>query len=468
MKKLNLLVMLFALLVTACSDSETEDPNGGGGNNGGDKTNIIGLNIKNAKLIYGVEQSSTRSMLKSSSSSNFYRQVTKENQNLSVNWITATGDTTSVVAIEAMANINDDYLIINTRNLIDEPTARYKDYLGYIVNKNTGAVLNPSSPIRNIDLINTNDYTSYYDGDKYCYIKGVNSTLLKINLQSYSVEQIFEGSDDVKILPSGSYFVHMRDGNHKYGNFRINTIEEFSDIEKYRGWDNYIPVYGAIDRVITIICNKKNTDGSQTYSSIAFSAGEHPAEYGFSDRLDEPKHSFTSNFELPKGIVIGGPNITPISVNTSRTTQIIYIGSSDGRYGILINYDAWNGLTQLPDELFDGFISGKRYTNYERDVYPNIASNSNASFNSKENGELVITEFNTMTQKTVKDAKGYRISAIVEEKITDAKPITFIGEKLQENKRCIGTIDEKGNAEILQEFIYGDNESMTGFLMKLN
>lgn len=60
MKKLNLLVMLFALLVTACSDSDNEDPNGGGTNT----SKIVGLNIKDAKLIYGVERSSAKDYYK--------------------------------------------------------------------------------------------------------------------------------------------------------------------------------------------------------------------------------------------------------------------------------------------------------------------------------------------------------------------------------------------------------------------
>ncbi|PXV61232.1 hypothetical protein CLV62_12565 [Dysgonomonas alginatilytica] len=465
MKKLSLLMMLFALLLTACSDSENEDPNGGG--KGNNKGNIVGLNIKDAKLIYGVEKASAKSMLKSSGSSTYFRQVTKENQNLSVNWITESGDTTSVIAIEAMANLNEEYIIINTNSTLDDPDQKFTYYISYIVNKNTGVILNPKDPISGIDLINTNDYTSYYDKERYCYVKAV-AELLKIDLQSYNVEQIFKDTDDVKILSNGSYFVHMVNGQHKYGSFRLNEVNELSEMERYKGWDNYIPVYSVVDDIINIICSKKNSDGTTTYSIFYFSGGENPAEYGFSDQFDNPNLRFSSNFELPPNIPIGFV-IAPISVNTSKTSQIIYIGTPDGKNGILISFD-YNNLKQISNDLISGFISGEpQYGGglYKGGSYPNMATNSTASFNSKSNGDLIITEFSTMTQKTVKDAQGYKIAAIIG-KYKDSKPITFIGNNWEKRKQCIGTIDSKGNAEILQEFSYNDNESMNGFLMELN
>ena len=104
MKKLSLLMMLFALLLTACSDSENEDPNGGGGTN---TSKIVGLNIKDAKLIYGVERSSAKSMLKSSGSSNYFRQITKGNKNMEVTWVTEKGDTTSIITIDAIVEKTD-------------------------------------------------------------------------------------------------------------------------------------------------------------------------------------------------------------------------------------------------------------------------------------------------------------------------------------------------------------------------
>ena len=464
MKKLNLLVLLFAMLLTACSDSENEDPNGGGGNNGGDKTNIIGLNIKDAKLIYGVEKASTRSMLKSFGPSHYYRQVTKENKNLSVSWVKENGDTTSVIRIDAMANLSDDYVIINTRNPIDDPTMGYISYISYIINKNTGLILNSDSPIEGIDLINTNDYSSFYDNDRYCYVKKPFGGLLKIDLQSYSVTPIFEDARDVKILPSGAFFAYMKDGKHKYGSFRAHAIEQFSEMsDRYLGWDNYIPVDGVVDGLLTIVCNKKNPDGTTTYTTISYSSSN-MWDYGFGDRFDQPNTYLTINYELLQNFPLGAGAIA-LSVNTSRTSQIIYIGDPEGKHGIVFNNDG-GVLSRLSDDLIVGLVSGKNIIDPRYDVYPNMATNSLAAFNFKENGDLIITEFNTMTQKTVKDAKGYGISAIVKEKISDDKPITFIGGK--NNRQCVGTIDEKGNAEILQEFAYGDNESMNGFLMKLN
>ena len=87
-----------------------------------------------------------------------------------------------------------------------------------------------------------------------------------------------------------------------------------------------------------------------------------------------------------------------------------------------------------------------------------------ACFNPKINGDLIITEFSTLSQKTIKETQGYRISAVVG-KYSDTTPVTFIGQKAYKN--CVGTIDAQGNSQILQEFDYNDNESMNGFLMEL-
>ncbi|MFV0331701.1 MAG: hypothetical protein ACK5KL_18085, partial [Dysgonomonas sp.] len=115
-----------------------------------------------------------------------------------------------------------------------------------------------------------------------------------------------------------------------------------------------------------------------------------------------------------------------------------------------------------------GFVTGKeRNTPYES-IYPIIAVNSAASFNLKkdDSSDLVITDFKTLTQKTIKEAKGYRISAVIG-KYTDSTPVTFIGDNWKMGKQCVGTIDSEGDAVILQEFNSNDNESMNGFLMEL-
>ncbi|MFV0331984.1 MAG: hypothetical protein ACK5KL_19515, partial [Dysgonomonas sp.] len=373
MKKLNLLVMLFALLVTACSDSDNEDPNGGG--KGNNKENIVGLNIKDAKLIYGVDKASAKSMLKSSGSSNYFRQVTKGNQNIEVTWVTENGDTTSITAIHVMAELNADHIIVGTSQYLGDDSGLALEnlggssYMGYIINKNTGKVINPDNPILSEyegtgGDIDWNNFISFYDSEKHCYLNG-KGYIIKVNLETSELTKMFEESDDIKIFSNGTFFVHMKDGNHKYGNFRLNTVHEFSDFERYQGWDNYIPVYGVVDGILSIICNKKNSDGTTIYTVIDYYAGNGYGDYGFSDQLDNPKYKLIADFELPSNIPIGGRVLTPISVNTSRTSQIIYIGTSNGRNGILINRNI-EGLSQLPDELISGFVTGKeRNTPYE-------------------------------------------------------------------------------------------------------
>lgn len=482
MKKLNLLLMmLLVLLVTACSDNETEDPNGGDGNNGGDKTNIVGLNIKDAKLIYGVEKASTRSMLKSDNpyAPKYFRQITTQNENMPVNWVKENGDTTSIIYIDAIAKLTNDYLLVTTQNDLRYPGMGTLEVGGYVVNKSTGKIINPENRFTVKSYYHGYDnFASYYDGDRYCYVTTssgpIEKNIVRIDFKTSETKTLLDRCDDVKMLSNGSFFAHMIDGKHKYGSLFFGEIKDFSEMERYTGWDNYIPVQGVVDGIISIVCNKKNTDGTTTYTIVNFTGGEHPADYGFGDKFDVANTYFTTDFELKPNIPIGYEYLAPISVNTSRTSQIIYIGTSSGQHGILINFDAWNGLSQLPNDLIDGFVGG-RISDYRDNIYPNMATNSVAAFNSKENGDLVITEFSTLTQHTIKEAKGYVISAIMG-KYTDNRPIKFIGNKFEqvENngwmrsvKQCVGTIDSKGNAEILQEFNSNDNEAMNGFLLEL-
>ena len=484
MKKLNLLMMLFAMLLTACSDSDNENGVNGGGGTGNNKGNIVGLNIKDAKLIYGVERStSVKSMLKSNNpyAPHYFRQITTRDENMPVNWVKENGDTTSVIYIDAIAKLTNDYLLVTTQNYLTDPGLCSIEIGGYIVNKSTGKIINPENRFTVKNYSDGYDnFASYYDGERYCYIttsySGIEKNIVRIDFKTSETKKMLEECDDVKMFSNGSFFAHMINGKHKYGSLLFGEIKEFSDMERYKGWDNYIPVDGVVDGVLSIICNKKNTDGTTTYAVIDYYAGDGYGDYGFADQFDNPNYRFISDFELKPNIPLGAIYLVPVSVNTSRTSQMIYIGTSNGKQGIVINRNI-NGLSQLSNDLIDGFIAGTEYSSYES-IYPNIAVNSVAAFNLKKDysGDLIITDFETLTQKTIKEAKGFNIKGVIG-KHSDNRPITFIGNKLEqvENngwwrcvKQCIGTIDSKGNAEILQEFNPDDNESMTGFLMELN
>ncbi len=83
----NLILFGAAIFMAACSDEEGIDSHNGG--NGNDSPVLVGLNIKDAKYIYGRE-SNTRS------SSVQYRQIKKDGTDMILGWITEKGDTVEV------------------------------------------------------------------------------------------------------------------------------------------------------------------------------------------------------------------------------------------------------------------------------------------------------------------------------------------------------------------------------------
>lgn len=469
--------MLFALLVTACSDSENEDPNGGGG--GTNKGSIIGLNIKDAKLIYGVEKASAKSMLKSSGSSNYFRQVTRGNQNMEVTWVTENGDTTSITAIYAIANLNDDHLIVGTGQYLGDDSGLSletgRSYMGYIINKNTGKVINADNPIISSyegtgGDIDWDDFTSFYNYDKHCYLKG-RECVIKVNIETSELTKMFEGADDIKILPNGAFFVHMTDGKHKYGSLLDFKIEELSENERYNSFDHYIPVNSIHDEIIYIVAIKDNLNETSTCTIIEFYCTPPTTGYGFSDFFGYEKYTLTTDFRLPEKYRLGY-NIVATSIKSSPSQVLISISNpyEDYKYNnIILRQEQMpypnEGLQRLPSELIEGFVT-RDYEGRHKPVKAKIARNSKTAFNMNYQHGLVITDFETLSQKTIKEIKGYTIKGVMGN-YTDDKPITFIGDNWEKKKQCVGTIDSEGNAIILQEFNSEDNESMNGFLMEL-
>lgn len=123
MKIKNLILFGTAILLAACSDNEyIDNPNGGNNNN---SPVLVGLNIKDAKYIYGSE-SSTRS------SSVQYRQIKKDGTDMILGWITEKGDTVEVKDVTNIWDITDKYLLVNT----DSPIKLEEDKPQYDENGN--------------------------------------------------------------------------------------------------------------------------------------------------------------------------------------------------------------------------------------------------------------------------------------------------------------------------------------------
>lgn len=94
----NLILFGAAVFLAACSDNE--DIGSPNGSNGDNSPVLVGLNIKDAKYIYGSE-SNTRS------SSIQYRQIKKDGTDMILGWITEKGDTVEVKDITNIWDINE-------------------------------------------------------------------------------------------------------------------------------------------------------------------------------------------------------------------------------------------------------------------------------------------------------------------------------------------------------------------------
>ena len=481
MKKLNLLVLLFALLLTACSDSENEDPNGGGGAN---TSKIVGLNIKDAKLIYGVDRSSAKSMLKSDNpyAPKYFRQITIQNENMPVNWVKENGDTTSTIHIDAIAKLTNDYLLVTTQGYLEHPGLNSMDVGGYVVNKSTGKIINPENRFSVKKYSDGYDnFASYYDGDRYCYITTssgvIEKNIVRIDFKTSETKTLLDGCDDVKMLSNGSFFAHMIDGKYKYGSLLYGEIHEFTDMERYKDYDSYLPVRTSRDDEIRILAIKydytENEWGEKLnkIDIINFSAVIGSTMGSFDDRLDDERFSIYHKFSSPlHGKIPMSPEVIVNSVRLSNVQDIIYLRIGRKPDELLLKYQntssivEGDGLYKLADELLPGFSSDK-FSSYENN-YPTIAKNSKAAFNLISEKGIVITKFADLSQQTIERYGIFPFNGIIGNYDSD-KPITFTGYNWEKKKQCVGTIDSEGNAEILQIFSSEDNEAMNGFLLEL-
>lgn len=123
MKIKNLILLGAAIFLAACSDKEDMgNPNEDNGNN---TSVLVGLNIKDAKYIYGSENNTRSSSIQ-------YRQIKKDGTDMQLGWITEKGDTVEVKDITNIWDINEKYLLVNT----DSPVKLEKDKLQYDENGN--------------------------------------------------------------------------------------------------------------------------------------------------------------------------------------------------------------------------------------------------------------------------------------------------------------------------------------------
>ena len=105
MKIKNLILLGAAIFLAACSDKEDMgNPNEDNGNN---SPILVGLNIKDAKYIYGSENNTRSSSIQ-------YRQIKKDGTDMQLGWITEKGDTVEVKDITNIWDINEKYLLVNT------------------------------------------------------------------------------------------------------------------------------------------------------------------------------------------------------------------------------------------------------------------------------------------------------------------------------------------------------------------
>lgn len=195
MKIKNLILFGAAIFLAACSDKE--DINSPDGNNGNNSPVLVGLNIKDAKYIYGSEDN-TRS------SSTRYRQIKKDGTDMILGWITEKGDTVEVNGITGIWDINEKYLMLNTYEPIKLEEDPQPNEDGIIISTQVFAPFGAS-------------YLIDKQTESIFELKG------KMNIQGYTTD-VYLGLDGEKAMTDNK------------GNIYMPLLK---NDDSYRLWENY-------------------------------------------------------------------------------------------------------------------------------------------------------------------------------------------------------------------------------------
>lgn len=427
----NLILFSAVAFLAACSDNEDiSSPNGSNGNN---SPVLVGLNIKDAKYIYGSE-SNTRS------SSIQYRQIKKDGTDMVLGWITEKGDTVEVKDITNIWDINEKYLLVTTSSLIkleedkpqyDEdglllPNESVESFLGqsYLIDKQTESVFEILAALDGSKAVTDNDRNIYMPLDKdIIEERGVKPTLFKLYTQNpsdlkkenyaeiNSEDYFYDGMkyDWFVVNNQGTCFYDMRYIRPSSGT-RQYTIGQFIKGSTYGAG------FVSTDKNIlylTAVVNEENNNQQLIINKISEKGssvqGEHIAQ-------------------IPIEYYDGHSKICTLW-NQFKNSTII----SAGGVFYELNMDDYS-ITKIDADL-SGFFTKNSYTT------------TTASFIKNSVDKLTVVSLRDYSSKTV-DLTNEGIDLRNIYTMEESEFLHFSGFRYTDSQSVIGTIDENGNVEI--------------------
>lgn len=428
----NLILFGAAVFLAACSDNEDiGSPNGSNGNN---SPVLVGLNIKDAKYIYGSE-SNTRS------SSIQYRQIKKDGTDMVLGWITEKGDTVEVKDITNIWDINEKYLLVTTRSLIkleedkpqyDEdgfllPNESVESFLGqsYLIDKQTESVFEILAALDGSKAVTDNDGNIYMPLDKDIIEKrGVKPTLFKLYIQNPSDLK----KENYAEINSEDYFYD----DMKYDWFVVNNQGTcFYDMRYIRpssGTRQY--TIGQFIKGSTYGAGFVSTDKNTLYLTAVANEENNNNQQLIINKISENGSSVQGEHiaQIPIEYYNGHSKICTLW-NQFKNSTIISVG----HIFYELDMDDYN-ITKIDADL-SGFFTENSYTT------------TTASFIKNSVDKLTVVSLRDYSSKTVDLAnEGIDLRNIYT--MEESEFLHFSGFRYTDSQSVIGTIDENGNVEI--------------------
>ena len=440
----NLILFGAAIFMAACSDEEGIDSHNGG--NGNDSPVLVGLNIKDAKYIYGSE-SNTRS------SSVQYRQIKKDGTDMILGWITEKGDTVEVKNITNIWDINEKYLLVNTNSPIkleekeDKPKYDGNGYplldesdeipfgVSYLIDKQTESVFEIKGHVKigehfydgcfaldGSKAITDKNGNIYMSIDKSLWGENIKPILFKIHTQDQSDLKIESYAE----INSEDYFYNE---DMKYDWFVVNSQGTCFYDKRYirpsSGTRQY--TIGQFIKGSTYGAGFVSSDKNDLYLTAI--GGQENDSYLTVAKLSDNGNGLQGEEVAEIATYFYEPNYKICTLwNQFKNSTIIWAGDF-----YEFNMDDYS-LTKIDADLW-GFFQKNSYTT------------TTASFIQNSVDKLNIVSLRDYSTKTIDLAnEGIDLRNIYT--MEGSEFLHFSGFRYTDSQSVIGTIDENGNVAI--------------------
>lgn len=431
----NLILFGAAVFLVACSDNEDiGNPNGSNGNN---SPVLVGLNIKDAKYIYGSE-SNTRS------SSIQYRQIKKDGTDMILGWITEKGDTVEVKDITNIWDINEKYLLVTTSSLIklEEDKPRY-DEDGFLLPNEQAVSRFGQSYLIDKQTESIFEILAALDGGK-AVLDNKENIYMPLHLDEIKMSG---GAD--KIKPTLLKLYTKNPSDLKIENYaEINSRDYFYDDMKYDWFvvNNQGTCFYDMRYIRPSSGTRQYTIGQfikgSTYGAGFVSTDKNTLYLAAVVNEEDNNQQLIINKISENGSSVQGEHIAQIPIeyydghskictlwNQFKNSTIISVG------GVFyeLNMDDYN-ITKI-DANLSGFFTKNSYTT------------TTASFIKNSVDKLTVVSLRDYSSKTVDLAnEGIDLRNIYT--MEESEFLHFSGFRYTDSQSVIGTIDENGNVEI--------------------